>query len=108
MSEEYLDNELPADEDNQIEEDSAQEMPVGTEADSVKSVADTDVTKKAPKRKGDQDGKDEPSGSPKTKASMINAMYGKLAGMKKSQLQAMYSKFESVEVELEGEAVELP
>tara|TARA_R110002153_G_scaffold27498_1_gene85383 strand:+ start:2550 stop:3605 length:1056 start_codon:yes stop_codon:yes gene_type:complete len=108
MSEKYLDSELPADEDNQIEEASAQEMPVGTEADSVKSVAATDVTNKAPKRTGDKDGKDEPSGSPKTKASYINAMYGKLAGMKKTQLQAMYSKFESVEVELEGEAVELP
>ncbi len=46
---------------------------------------------------------------PKTKAGMLNAMYGKLSGMKKDQLNAMYSKmqedFEDVE---EGEAVELP
>lgn len=46
---------------------------------------------------------------PKTKAGMLNAMYGKLSGMKKDQLHAMYSKmqedYEDVE---EGEAVELP
>jgi len=99
--------ELPIDEDNQIEEASAQKMPVGTEADSIASVDKTDdAVKKAPARKGDS-GKQDPM--PKTKAGMLNAMYGKLSGMKKDQLTAMYSKmseeFEDVE---EGEAVELP
>ena len=90
-----------------IEEASAQKMPVGTEADSIASVDKTDdAVKKAPSRKGDT-GKQDPM--PKTKAGMLNAMYGKLSGMKKDQLNAMYSKmqedFEDVE---EGEAVELP
>lgn len=99
--------ELPVDEDNQIEEASAQKMPVGTEADSIASVDKTDDTvKKAPSRKGDT-GKQDPM--PKTKAGMLNAMYGKMSGMKKDQLTAMYNKmseeFEDVE---DGEAVELP
>ena len=98
--------ELPVDEDNQIEEASAQKMPVGDEADSIASVDKTDSTKKAPARKGDS-GKQDPM--PKTKAGMLNAMYGKMSGMKKDQLMAMYSKmseeFEDVE---DGEAVELP
>ena len=99
--------ELPVDEDNQIEEASAQKMPVGTEADSIASVDKTDdAVKKAPSRKGDT-GKQDPM--PKTKAGMLNAMYGKMSGMKKDQLAAMYNKmseeFEDVE---DGEAVELP
>ncbi len=45
--------ELPIDEDNQIEEASAQKMPVGTEADSIASVDKTDdAVKKPPTRKG--------------------------------------------------------
>ena len=67
---------LPVDEDNSIEEASAQ-MPVGTEDDSVASVDKAaNVTKKAT--------------APKTKAGILNAMYGKLSGMKKDQLNAMY------------------
>lgn len=104
MSGKDLDVELPVDES--IEEASAQKMPVGTEADSIASVDKTDTTKKAPARKGDT-GKQDPM--PKTKAGMLNAMYGKMAGMKKDQLTAMYSKmqeeFEDME---ESEAVELP
>jgi len=99
--------ELPIDEDNQIEEASAQKMPVGTEADSIASVDKTDApVKKAPARKGDQTKQDP---MPKTKAGMLNAMYSKMSSMKKDQLTAMFSKmseeFEDVE---EGEAVELP
>lgn len=104
MSEKDLDVELPFDES--IEEASAAKMPVGTEADSIASVDKTDTTKKAPARKGDT-GKQDPM--PKTKAGMLNAMYGKMSGMKKDQLTAMYSKmqeeFEDME---ESEAVELP
>ena len=82
---------LPVDEDNSIEEASAQ-MPVGTEDDSVDKAAN--VTKKAT--------------APKTKAGILNAMYGKLSGMKKDQLNAMYSKM-SEDLDLEvGEAVDLP
>ena len=99
--------ELPIDEDNQIEEASAQKMPVGTEDESIASVDKTDApVKKAPARKGDQSKQDP---MPKTKAGMLNAMYGQLSAMKKADLHAMYSKmkedFEDVE---EGEAVALP
>lgn len=104
MSEKDLDVELPVDES--IEEASAAKMPVGTEADSIASVDKTDTTKKAPARRGDT-GKQDPM--PKTKAGMLNAMYGKLSAMKKTDLHAMYSKmqeeFEDME---EAEAVELP
>jgi len=103
MSEKDLNVELPVDET--IEEASAQKMPVGTEADSIASVDKTDTTKKAPARKGDT-GKQDPM--PKTKAGMLNAMYGKMAGMKKDQLTAMYSKMQE-EVDLDDEeAIELP
>jgi len=98
--------ELPIDEDNQIEEASAQKMPVGTEADSIASVDKTDApVKKAPARKGDQSKQDP---MPKTKAGMLNAMYGKLSAMKKADLHAVYSKMEGVEVDEDGEAIELP
>ena len=103
MSEKDLNVELPVDET--IEEASAQKMPVGTEADSIASVDKTDTTKKAPARKGDT-GKQDPM--PKTKAGMLNAMYGKMAGMKKDQLHAMYSKMQE-EIDLDDEeAIELP
>ena len=104
MSEKDLNVELPVDET--IEEASAQKMPVGTEADSIASVDKTDTTKKAPARKGDT-GKQDPM--PKTKAGMLNAMYGKMAGMKKDQLTAMYSKMQEDYEDMEdGEAVDLP
>lgn len=102
------DVELPFDEDeDQIEEASAQKMPVGTEADSIASVDKTDdAVKKAPSRKGDT-GKQDPM--PKTKAGMLNAMYGKMSGMEKNQLMAMYNKMseEFDDVDEDG-AVELP
>ena len=98
--------ELPIDEDNQIEEASAQKMPVGTEDESIASVDKTDgPVKKAPARKGDQTKQDP---MPKTKAGMLNAMYGRLSAMKKADLHAMYSKFEGFEVDEDGEAIELP
>lgn len=101
--------ELPAEENNQIEEASAQKMPVGTEADSIASVDKTDdAVKKAPSRKGDQTKQDP---MPKTKAGMINAMYAQMSGMKKDQLTAAYKKmreeFDLEDLE-ETEAVELP
>ena len=103
MSDQDQHVELPVDES--IEEASAAKMPVGTEADSIASVDKTDTTKKAPARKGDT-GKQDPM--PKTKAGMLNAMYGKMAGMKKDQLLAMYSKMQE-EVDLDDEeAIELP
>lgn len=46
--------------------------------------------------------------APKTKAGILNAMYGKLSGMKKDQLTAIYSRM-SEDLDLEvGEAVDLP
>jgi len=104
MSDQDQHVELPVDES--IEEASAAKMPVGTEADSIASVDKTDTTKKAPARKGDT-GKQDPM--PKTKAGMLNAMYGKMAGMKKDQLMAMYGKMQEDFEDMEdGEAVELP
>lgn len=101
--------ELPAEENNQIEEASAQKMPVGTEADSIASVDKTDdAVKKAPSRKGDNTKQDP---MPKTKAGMINAMYAQMSGMKKDQLTAAYKRMQE-EFDLEDleetEAVELP
>ena len=101
--------ELPAEENNQIEEASAQKMPVGTEADSIASVDKTDdAAKKAPSRKGDQTKQDP---MPKTKAGMINAMYAQMSGMKKDQLTAAYKKMQEdlgLEDFEESDAVELP
>lgn len=109
MSEVNTNVELPTEENNQIEEASAQKMPVGTEADSIASVDKTDdAVKKAPSRKGDQTKQDP---MPKTKAGMINAMYAVMSGMKKDQLTAAYKKMHEdlgLEDLEETEAVELP
>jgi hypothetical protein len=106
MSEMDHNVELPIDEDNQIEEASAQKMPVGDEAQSISATDKaTQATGKAPARKGDSTKQDP---APKTKAGMLNAMYSKLSGMKKADLHAMYSKMEGFEMDEDGEAVELP
>ena len=56
----------------EIEEASAQKMPVGDEEQSIAATDKAgDATNPAPKRKGDTANKDEPNGSPKTKAAMI-------------------------------------
>lgn len=72
----------------------------------AQSIAATDkaanATTKAPARTGDKSNS-EPM--PKTKAGMINAMYGKLNAMKKMDLQAAYGKMMGEEVELEEEEV---
>ena len=72
----------------------------------AQSVAATDkaadATSQAPARKGDKKNS-EPM--PKTKAGMINAMYGKLNAMKKVDLQAAYGKMMGEEVEVEEEEV---
>jgi len=73
------------------------------EAQSVAATAKAaDATSKAPARTGDKSNS-EPM--PKTKAGMINAMYGKLNAMKKVDLQAAYGKMMGEEVELEEEEV---
>jgi hypothetical protein len=107
MSEVDMNVELPIDESS-LEEGSAQQMPVGTEADAIASVdkAEDGVKSKAPARKGDNTKQDP---APKTKAGLLNAMYGKLSSMKKADLNAAYTKmsedFEDMEV---SDAVELP
>jgi hypothetical protein len=72
----------------------------------AQSVAATDkaadATSQAPARKGDKKNS-EPM--PKTKAGMINAMYGKLNAMKKVDLQAAYGNMMGEEVEVEAEEV---
>lgn len=105
MSEVDQNVELP-----EIEEASAQKMPVGDEAQSVASVDKaSDATSPAPARKGDMKGKDEPAGRPKTKAAMINAMFTKMSGMTKAEMSKMYASYsEDTEVEADEDAVELP
>jgi hypothetical protein len=83
-------------------------MPVGTEADAVASVdkAEDGVKSKAPARKGDNTKQDP---APKTKAGLLNAMYGKLSSMKKADLNAAYTKFSEEFEDMEvSDAVELP
>ena len=93
----------------EIEEASAQKMPVGDEEQSIAATDKAgDATKPAPKRKGDTANKDEPNGAPKTKAAMINAMYKKMEGMSKMHLAAMATKMEGLEVDVDADAVELP
>jgi hypothetical protein len=76
----------------------------GTEAQSVSATDKAgDATKQAPARKGDKKNS-EPM--PKTKAAMINAMYGKMNAMKKGDLQAAYGKMMGEDVEMdEAEAI---
>jgi len=81
--------------DQEVELDEAAEVvdeahdPKNAEAQSVDSVdkAAKAVTKQAP--------------IPKTKAGMVNAMYGKLQAMKKADLQASYKTMMGEEVEIE-------
>lgn len=105
MSEENLDLELH-DEDNQVEE--GHDMK-NAEAQSVASVAATASTKKAPKRKGDKDGKDEPApqgNTPKAKAAMVNAGYKMMASMKKEDLQDLLDQMGVEEISEEEEVAE--
>ena len=66
------------------------------------TAAAADSTSQAPARKGDKKNSDP---MPKTKAGMINAMYGKLNGMKKADLQASYGKMMGEEIEVAEEEV---
>jgi hypothetical protein len=59
-------------------------------------------TSQAPARKGDKKNSDP---MPKTKAGMINAMYGKLNSMKKADLQSSYGKMMGEEIEVAEEEV---
>ena len=106
MSEDNLDLELH-DEDNQVEE--AHDMK-NAEAQSVSSVAATSASvKKAPKRKGDKDGKDEPApqgNTPKAKAAMVNAGYKMMASMKKEDLEALLDQMGVEEISEEEEVAE--
>jgi hypothetical protein len=87
--------ELP-DEDNQIEEELDTK---NAEAQSVASVDKADDgVKKAKPRKGDNTKQE-----PRTKAGMLNAMYGKLSAMKKTDLHAQYGKMMGEDIELDEE-----
>ena len=95
--------------EQEVELDEAAEVvdeahdPKNAEAQSVASVdAAGDATTAAPKRKGDKSNS-EPM--PKTKAGMVNAMYGKLQAMKKADLQASYKNMMGEEVEMEDDVV---
>ena len=106
MSEDNLDLELH-DEDNQVEE--GHDMK-NAEAQSVASVAATSASvKKAAKRKGDKDGKDEPApqgNTPKAKAAMVNAGYKMMASMKKEDLAQLLDALGVEEITEEEEVAE--
>jgi hypothetical protein len=86
--------------ENEIEE---AHDPKNAEAQSVAATnAAGDATKQAPARKGDKKNS-EPM--PKTKAGMINAMYGKMNGMKKDQLNAAYTKMMGEDFEAEEASI---
>ena len=106
MSEYDQNVELP-----EIEEASAQKMPVGDEEQSIAATKKAaESGKKAPKRKGDKDGKDEPAplgNGGKSKAAMVNAGYKLMAGMKKEDLEHLLSQLEELDEDA-IEEVELP
>lgn len=112
-----VDVDLHDDVDNEIVEDSLDEAkePKGgggsdqhaqqvSEPEALGSVDGAENGKQAPARRGDNRNS-EKSHLPKTKASMINAMYQKMAKMKKGDLQASYKKMMGEDVELEDESV---
>jgi len=94
----------------EIEEASAQKMPVGDEEQSVAATKKAAAgTKQAPKRKGDMAGKDEPApqgNGSKSKAAMVNAGYKLMSSMKKEDLESLLDQLEGVE-ELDEDAVEV-
>jgi hypothetical protein len=94
----------------EIEEASAQKMPVGDEEQSVAATKKAAAgTKQAPKRKGDMAGKDEPApqgNGTKSKAAMVNAGYKLMSSMKKEDLESLLDQLEGVE-ELDEDAVEV-
>lgn len=94
----------------EIEEASAQKMPVGDEEQSVAATKKAaSGTKQAPKRKGDMAGKDEPApqgNGTKSKAAMVNAGYKLMSSMKKEDLESLLDQLEGVE-ELDEDAVEV-
>lgn len=85
--------------------EASQQMPVGTEDDSVKSVKSAEGgTGKAPlPSTGTASHNTKQDPAPKTKAGIINAMYSKMNAMKKPQLQAAYNKMMGEEVEIDEE-----
>ena len=98
------DKDIVEDQDVELQEDDEEilEMqthdPKNAEAQSVASIDKAgDATGTAPKRKGDNTKKDP---MPKTKAGVIAAMVGKMQGMNKQSLMAMYNgKYENFEAE---------
>lgn len=90
------------DDENEVNE-AQKHDPKNAEAQSVAATDKAaDATKQAPARKGDKKNSEK---MPKTKAGMINAMYSKMSGMKKDQLQAMY-KGMNEDADIEDEAGE--
>ena len=88
------------DDDNEIVEANAHD-PKNAEAQSVAAVDKAgDATSKASARKGDNTKQDP---MPKTKAALLTAMVGKMQGMSKESLMAMYQKEDLASVE--GEEV---
>ena len=94
----------------EIEEASAQKMPVGDEEQSNAATAKASTsTKQAPKRKGDKDAKDEPApqGGGKSKTAMVNAGYKLMSSMKKEDLEHLLSQLEALDEDA-IEEIELP
>lgn len=90
------DQDIDLHDDNDVVEEAMAHDPKNAEAQSIASVdAAGNAGKTAPKRKGDQTKQDP---MPKTKAGLLSAMVGKMQGMNKEALMAMY-KAESMEAE---------
>ena len=94
------DKEIIEDQDVELHEDENEIMdeahdPKNAEAQSIAATDKAaDATGSAPKRKGDQTKKDPMI---KTKAGMIAAMVGKMQGMNKQAINAMYGNMESTD-----------
>ena len=99
MTEKIENQDVELQEDEEISE--MKHDPKNAEAQSVASVDKAgEATGTAPKRKGDQTKKDP---MPKTKAGMIASLVGKMQGMNKQAIMAMYNGNESFAPE--GEAI---
>lgn len=100
MTDQIQEQDVELDDNNEVVEEAHD--PKNAEAQSVSSVdAAGNATKAAKARTGDKKNS-EPM--PKTKAGMINAMYGAMVKMKKEDIAGVYGKMMGEEVDIEDEA----
>ena len=100
MTDQIQDQDVELDEIDEIEEAHDPKNAEAQSVDAADKATDAGPTAKEPGGKGV---KAEPM--PKTKAAMINAMYGTMGKMKKPALMAMYKEMMGEEIELEDEMI---